>query len=120
MSDFKVDTITNRDGSYGPQVCGITTFRSSGVTLPSGPTEMRGGRGRGVFGAGATPSSTSVMDVIEIATAGNAVDFGDDFLSRQENYAAFASYTRGINAGGYDSPTAITISIILHSHLKVV
>ena len=108
MSDFKVDTITNRDGSYGPQVCGITTFRSSGVTLPSGPTEMRGGRGRGVFGAGATPSSTSVMDVIEIATAGNAVDFGDDFLSRQENYAAFASYTRGINAGGYDSPTAIT------------
>ena len=108
MSDFKVDTITNRDGSYGPQVCGVTTFRSSGVTLPSGPTEMRGGRGRGVFGAGATPSSTSVMDVIEIATTGNAQDFGDDFLSRQENYAAFASYTRGINAGGYDSPTAIT------------
>ena len=45
MSEFKVNTITNRDGSYGPQVCGITTFGSSGMTLPSGPTEFRGGRG---------------------------------------------------------------------------
>ena len=45
MSEFKVNTITNRDGSYGPQVCGITTFGSSGMQLPSGPTEMRGGRG---------------------------------------------------------------------------
>ena len=42
MSEFKVNTITNRDGSYGPQVCGITTFGSSGMQLPSGPTEMRG------------------------------------------------------------------------------
>ena len=108
MSEFKVNTITNRDGSYGPQVCGITTFRSSGMQLPSGPTEMRGVRGKGVFGAGATPSSTSVMDAIQISTTGNAVDFGDDFLSRQENYAAFGSTIRGINAGGYDSPTAIT------------
>ena len=50
MSQFKVDTITNRDGSYGPQVCGITTFGSSGMQLPSGPTEMRGGRGRAIIG----------------------------------------------------------------------
>ena len=77
MSEFKVNTITNRDGSYGPQVCGITTFGSSGMQLPSGPTEFRGGRGRGVFGSGATPSGVNVMDVIEIATTGNAVDFGD-------------------------------------------
>ena len=52
MSEFKVNTITNRDGSYGPQVCGITTFGSSGMTLPSGPTEMRGGRGRAIFAGG--------------------------------------------------------------------
>ena len=107
MSEFKVDTITNRDGSYGPQICGITTFGSSGLTLPSGPTEMRGGRGRGVFGSGATPSGVNVMDVIEIATIGNAVDFGDDFKVREENYASFSSSTRGINAGGY-SPAAFT------------
>ena len=113
MSEFRVNSITNQDGSAGPQVCGVSTFSGkSGVQIPSGSSDFRrqdgGGRGRGVFGAGATPSSTSVMDVIEIATTGNALDFGDDFLSRQENYAAFASYTRGINAGGYDSPTAIT------------
>ena len=108
MSEFKVNTITNRDGSYGPQVCGITTFRSSGMQLPSGPTEMRGVRGKGVFGAGATPSSTSVMDAIQISTTGNAVDFGDDFLSRQENYAAFGSTIRGINAGG-QTPTKINV-----------
>ena len=49
MSEFKVNTITNRDGSHGPQICGITTFGSSGMQLPSGPTEFRGGRGRAVF-----------------------------------------------------------------------
>ena len=102
MSEFKVNAITNRDGSYGPQVCGITTFGSSGMTLPSGPTEMRGGRGKGVFGSGATPSGVNVMDVITIATMGDAVDFGDDHKIRQENYASFSSSTRGINAGGYN------------------
>ena len=107
MSEFKVNTITNRDGSYGPQICGITTFGGSGITLPSGPTEMRGGRGRGVFGSGATPSATTVMDVIEIATAGDAVDFGDDIHARQEGYASFASVTRGCFGGG-QTPTVLS------------
>ena len=81
MSEFKVNTITNRDGSYGPQVCGITTFGSSGLQLPSGPTEFRGGngsggiRGRGLFAGGETPR-LNVIDKIEIATTGNATDFG--------------------------------------------
>ena len=43
MSEFKVNAITNRDGNHGPQICGITTFGSSGMQLPSGPTEFRGG-----------------------------------------------------------------------------
>ena len=104
MSEFKVDTITNRDGSYGPQVCGITSFMSSGLTLPSGPTEFRGGRGRGVFGSGNTPSDTKNIDVIEIATLGNGVDFGDDNIDgRGEGNASFASSTRGIFAGGYST-----------------
>ena len=83
MSEFKVNTITNRDGSYGPQVCGITTFGSSGMQLPSGPTEMRGGRGRAVIGGGAVPSDTNVLDKIEIATTGNAIDFGDLTVARR-------------------------------------
>ena len=42
MSDFRIDKITNREGTRGTQVAGITTFSGiSGVTIPSGPTSMR-------------------------------------------------------------------------------
>ena len=56
MSEFKVNSITNQDGSAGPQVCGVSTFSGkSGVQIPSGPTEFRrqdgGGRGRGAADA---------------------------------------------------------------------
>ena len=78
MSEFKVNTITNRDGSHGPQICGITTFGSSGMQLPSGPTEFRGGRGRMVTYGGADGSVyVNGMNVMDIATTGSAVDFGD-------------------------------------------
>ena len=95
MSEFKVDAITNRDGSYGPQICGITTFRSSGMTLPSGPTEMRGGRGRNVTYQGSDSDYLSGMNVMEIATTGSAVDFGD--ASRTGGFSSgMASATRGV------------------------
>ena len=97
MSEFKVNTITNRDGSGGPQVCGITTFGSSGLTLPSGPTEMRGGRGRAVFAGGSQQPSGSqwqkVMDKVEIATTGNATGFGDLLVTT--NYAGSTSDSHG-------------------------
>ena len=100
MSEFKVNTITSRDGSYGPQVCGITTFGSSGLTLPSGPTEFRGGRGRGITGGGfVSPSSQNVMDFIDISTSSVAVDFGDLTVVLR-NIATCASATRGIFASG--------------------
>ena len=60
-----------------------------------------------MFGSGAYPTATTIMDVIEIATIGNSVDFGDDIRVREENYASFSSSTRGVNAGGY-SPAAFT------------
>ena len=41
------------------------------------PTEMRGGRGRAVFGGGRDPIYPNTMDLVEIATTGNATDFGD-------------------------------------------
>ena len=114
MSEFKVNTITNRDGSYGPQVCGITTFGSSGLTLPSGPTEMRGGRGRGIF-AGGNPNPAAgnygdTMSFITIATKGDAQDFGD--LSKGVySHGSAADATRGVIAGGYVSPGATTSDI---------
>ncbi|MEC8552568.1 MAG: hypothetical protein VXY93_18890, partial [Pseudomonadota bacterium] len=107
MSEFKVNTITNKDGSHGPQVCGITTFRSSGLTLPSGPTEFRGGRGRGVFAGGYNPGGNNTIEFIEIATTGNATDFGD-MRKNSANAAAFGSSTKGIFCGGYYHPAANT------------
>jgi hypothetical protein len=99
MSQFKVNTITNRNGSHGPQVCGITTFRSSGMTLPSGPTEMRGGRGRAVFLRGYVPGVNNTMDYANIATLGDAIDFGDTDGNIVQ-FAAAGSATRGVISGG--------------------
>ena len=113
MSEFKVNTITNRDGSYGPQVCGITTFGSSGMQLPSGPTEFRGGRGRGVF-FGGSPADPDTMTSVDIATKGDGSDFGN-LSNNLGNCKGCASSTRGLIMGG-GTPTlqsgiqAVTIS----------
>ena len=108
MSEFKVNTITNRTGSYGPQVCGITTFGGSGMTLPSGPTEMRGGRGRAVVVLGATPSVVDTMDFFETASTGNATDFGN-LTDQRSHLGSASSHTRGLFAGGYDQPSFFNI-----------
>ena len=110
MSEFKVNTITNRDGSHGPQICGITTFGSSGMQLPSGPTEFRGGRGRGVVGGG-HPGPQNTLDFIEIATTGNASDFGD-LTTATRNVACCASSTRGTWAGGQTPGNTSTIGYV--------
>jgi hypothetical protein len=52
---------------------------------------------RGVFGGG--DSNTNVMEYINIASTGNAIDFGD-LISPVRGLAACASSTRGIFAGG--------------------
>ena len=101
MSEFRVDKITNRTGDTGPQIAGISTFSgTSGIAMPSGSTEYRGGRGRGITGGGfVSPASQNVMDYVEIATTGNALDFGD-LTSILRNIATCASSTRGTFAGG--------------------
>ena len=113
MSDFRIDKITNRDGSEGTQICGVSTFSgTSGMQLPVGPTEYRGGRGRAIFGSRATPGAYKGMDAVEIATTGNGTDFGLDIISRQENYGSCASSTRGLWAGGYDTGPNADINTI--------
>ena len=108
MSDFRIDKITNRDGSAGTQIAGISTFSgTSGMQLPAGPTEYRGGRGRAVrCGGRISPANRSEMDYVEIATAGNAVTFGDLVVARAE-IAGLSNSIRGIFACGYtNSPAA--------------
>ena len=101
MSDFRIDKITNRVGDAGTQIAGITTFSgTSGMIIPGGSTEYRGGRGRGILG-GSYPAGT-FLNKIEIATTGNATSFGA-LTNHSWSYPS-ASSTRGIYAGGYISP----------------
>ena len=112
MSEFRIDKITNRAGDTGTQITGISTFSgTSGMQLPVGSTAYRGGRGRAVFGGGYTPSATKTLNFIEIATTGNASDFGDLAVVRKAP-GGCASSTRGLIFGGYtvSSIDYVTIS----------
>ena len=106
MSQFKINSITNKTGTSGPVIAGVSTNNSTGcMIIPAGPTEFRGGRGRGIF-AGMEPKAQHI-DKIEIATAADAVDFGDLTRSKMAT-SATASSTRGVVFGGYASPLYLT------------
>ena len=102
MSDLRINNITDRTGDSGPVIAGVSTVSSTGAfTVPVGPTEMRGGRGRAVVVLGATPSVVDTMDYFETATAGNAIDFGNASVARYQNgFGGMASGTRGVFQGG--------------------
>jgi len=112
MSDFKINSIATKQGQHGPVIAGVSTINSTGcMKIPSGPSENRGGRGRGVFAGGATPTKINVIDTVQIATAANATDFGD--LSDTKNgVAALASATRGVFGGGYTPTDQSTIEYL--------
>ena len=118
MSDFNINNITSREGQQGTVLAGITTVNSTGaMRVPSGPTDHRGGRGRGFFGGGyqATPAGNSKrVSYIEIATTGDSVSFGDLTAARQK-CASFASATRGIWAGGKNPSNDTVIDYIVTS-----
>jgi len=109
MSEFRIDQITNQSGSRGPDIAGITTFSAtSGLLMPSGATDYRGGRGRGIFGGqGLSPVFSNAIDYITIATTGNAFDFGDLSAAKSGSYGC-ASSTRGLFGGGYN-PTRLNV-----------
>ena len=113
MSDLRINNITDRTGGSGPVIVGVSTVSSTGAfTVPVGPTEMRGGRGRGVWSGGNNPVNNT-MDYVTIATTGNAIDFGDTGGGSRWGLAGCASATRGLFAGGYtNSPSSIFYSSI--------
>ena len=113
MSQFKINSITDKSGYCGPVIAGVSTNNSTGcMIIPAGPTEHRGGRGRGIFAGGnVSPGSPRVsnIELITIASAGDATDFGD--LSEQKNRgASCASSTRGIFANGINEPGSSTLT----------
>ncbi len=105
MSDFRIDKITNRAGDTGTQIAGITTFSgTSGMVMPKGSSDDRGGRGRAVYAGGYSPGASpyalsSVMNYVEIATTGNASDFGD-MTQTKTGMGNASSSTRGFIMGG--------------------
>ena len=108
MSEFRVNSITNKDGSAGPQVCGVSTFSGkSGVQIPSGSSNFRNldgsGRGRAVHAGGS--SYQSRMEVHSIASGGGGTDFGDLSVALNRTHGCSNS-TRGIFAGGQNSSPA--------------
>ena len=109
MSQFKINSITDKSGTSGPVIAGVSTNNSTGcMIIPAGPTEHRGGRGRGIIAGGRNLPATTVqnaIDMIEIATLGNAVDFGDLATGNTGVNGGNSSTTRAVLAGGYENPS---------------
>ena len=62
-----------------------------------------GNRGRAVFTGGAVSTFSNVIDFVNIATLGNAIDFGTS-ITIARFAAACSSETRGVSSFGYKSP----------------
>ena len=105
MSELRINNITDTAGSSGPIIAGVSTVTStSHMVMPSGPTEFRGGRGRGVVMGGRDhPTAYSRIDLVEIATAGNTTDFGDLAFAMSGGSGGASSSTRAFSIGGYNS-----------------
>ena len=106
MSEFRINSITNQNGSAGPQVCGVSTFSGkSGVQIPSGSSDFRrqdgSGRGRAIHAGGDTYQSR--MEFHSITSGGGGTDFGDLNVALDRPHGCSSS-TRGIFAGGKKSP----------------
>ena len=117
MSELRINNITDTAGSSGPIIAGVSTVTStSHMVMPSGPTQMRGGRGRAVVVLGATPSVTTTMDFFETASTGNSTDFGNASVARYQNgFGGMASGTRGVFQGGSSPSTNIIEYVTMSS-----
>jgi hypothetical protein len=90
--------------SYG--VTGPSSAASNSIT-PAVPAA------RGIFAAGSTNSGTVIGDIqyITITTTGNATDFGDLSVTRNDS-GGCASSTRGLFMGGYTMPSYVDSNVI--------
>ena len=106
MSELRINNITDTAGSSGPIIAGVSTITStSHMVMPSGPTEMRGGRGRGIMQGGILHpyGVPGTLGFIEIATTGNAADFGTLTQGRMQTHG-LGNSTRGVFGGGLVPP----------------
>ena len=117
---YKLDP-GNKASNFTPQVGDDRKVTFEGVTkinsdayfyLPTGDTVTRNTRsGRGVLGGGRSPSSQNIIDFVNIASTGNAQDFGD--LTRATMGAgACSSVTRGLFGSGASPGADNTIEFV--------
>ena len=100
MSKFKINSITDRSGYCGPVISGVSTNNSTGcMIIPAGPTSYRGNRGRGIFASGHTPSVVKNIDVVNIASTGNATDWGDVITNGMAFAGGASNNNRGVFTG---------------------
>jgi len=70
--------------------------------------EVQTGGTRGLFGGGYTPSSTKVIDYVNISSTGNAIDFGDLTDTNNGSKGSTSSRVRAVWAGGNAEPGSNT------------
>ena len=102
MSQFKINSITNKNGDFGPVISGVSTNNSTGcMIIPAGPTERRGPRSRGIFAGGDINPATAqdTIDFINIQSNGNAIDFGN-LSTVTSRPSGVSNSTRGLFVGG--------------------
>ena len=66
---------------------------------------------RGIFGGGESPSIVDTIDYINIASTGDAIDFGNLSQSRR-NLAGAADKSRGLFQGGYTPSHVDTVDFV--------
>jgi len=81
-------------------ISGVSTNNSTGcMIIPAGPTSYRGNRGRGIFASGHTPSVVKNIDVVNIASTGNATDWGDVITNGMAFAGGASNNNRGVFTG---------------------
>ena len=70
--------------------------------------EVQTGGSRALFGGGYTPTSTKVIDYVNISSTGNAIDFGDLTDTNNGSKGSTSSRVRAVWAGGNAEPGSNT------------
>ena len=120
MSDIKVNNIQSLEGTHGPVVSGTVEMNSTGaMSLPRGDTAYRGNRGRAVIAGGVDPSAVlNTIQYVTIATAGDALDFGDlSYTVHSMN--ACASSTRGLFASGFRGSVPLNVGDTAINYISI-
>jgi hypothetical protein len=112
---FNTDSMKLEYYRGGPVSFGTTTTTGEWVNITTDSPDIQTGGTRGVFMGGMNEPSPSitydVIDYVNIASTGNALDFGN-LVGADSEGNAFASRTRGFFFGGDPAKTNIETFVI--------